>query len=348
MAILQKEFEQFHEEIKLYRFEENATLRGKRDIVLDALRDGLQEMFEEDDEAKPTFAPFNQGSYAMDMGVKPIKDQDYDIDVGLRFHVSREEYGPLDVKGWVYDALDGHTSDVELKRPCVTVNYVGDFHVDLAVYASAEENYGTDYLSKGFRDSKEEYKNWEESDTRGFIELINDHFSDEEGQQFRRVVRYLKRWKDLKFSANGNAAPVGIGLTICAYRSFQPTFHSDFSERKPRDLRAVRRVVDYMRRNFQRRYHEEEDEYASRLCARMPVQPRDDVFDRISNRQMEKLKTKLDDLHNALDEADKEPDPHEAAKIVVSQFGEDFPVPDPDDGAKKSSRPAITTESSSA
>lgn len=348
MAHLQKQFVKFHEKIKLNRFDENATLREKRDIVLDALRDGLDRMFEDEDESRPTFDFFNQGSYAMGTGIEPLKGRDYDIDVGLRFHVDKEAYGPLDVKGWVHDALEDHTEDVELKRCCVTVNYAGEYHVDLAVYASSESNNGQDFLAKGFKGSSEDNKFWERSDAREFIELIDNHLPGDRGRQFRRSIRYLKRWKDYKFSPNGNGAPVGIGLTICAYHWFRSVFENRFTASEARDIYALEKLVQAMHSEFQWRYHEREDESGERLEASMPVAPRDDVFDRMSNRQMGVFKDKLDDLRSALSDAIEEADPHEAAKELQKQFGDDFPVPPQGDSAKKADRPAITTSSSSA
>jgi len=66
---LQSPFMKFHEAILLKRFDENAELREKRDRILKRLRDNLS----------VTFEPFNQGSYSMGTGIKPL-DGDYDID----------------------------------------------------------------------------------------------------------------------------------------------------------------------------------------------------------------------------------------------------------------------------
>jgi hypothetical protein len=70
MANVQKQFEQFHEIIKLD--DENDTLREKRERVLTRLKDGLEKIFEDKEETAPTFSPFNQGSYAMSTGVIPL------------------------------------------------------------------------------------------------------------------------------------------------------------------------------------------------------------------------------------------------------------------------------------
>ena len=66
---LQKEFIEFHDNIKLE--DENETLREKRDILLNKLKKNISE-------EAASYTHFNQGSYAMGTGVKP-EDGDYDM-----------------------------------------------------------------------------------------------------------------------------------------------------------------------------------------------------------------------------------------------------------------------------
>ncbi len=101
---LQKEFEKFHEAIKLIDGVDNAVLRQKRDLLLTDLRDGLKRIFQAKGKTVPTFTHFNQGSYWMGTGVKPL-DGDYDIDIGLQFNFAKGDYLPVEVKTWVLDAL---------------------------------------------------------------------------------------------------------------------------------------------------------------------------------------------------------------------------------------------------
>ena len=114
MADVQKNFLDFHEKIKLD--DENQTLREKRDIVLDVLKNNIS------DDAKQ-YTTFLHGSYSMGTGIKPI-DGDYDIDVGVRFEINKNDYtDPVVPKKWVYDAVEGHTNSVEFKNSCIKVQY---------------------------------------------------------------------------------------------------------------------------------------------------------------------------------------------------------------------------------
>lgn len=351
MAQLQSEFKHFHEAIKLKKYEENAKLRERRDNALEAIREGLKKHFSDSDLPCPKYDWFNQGSYAMNTGVKPL-DGEYDLDVGLRFQVSTtgEYKDPTKLKVLVKDVLENHAGVAEIKRPCVTIDYTrNNYHIDLAIYAASEAN-GTsiDYLAKGFVGSSADNKKWELSDARGFINLVSQKYSGREGEQFRRIIRYLKRWKDYRFRTEGNYAPVGIGLTINVLSFFTPKF--DSFNGSPLDMQALLIVVRALCNSFRNAWHEENGErkLGRRIEAIMPVEPRDDVYDRISNNQMESLESKMNALKDALENAIREPDPHEAAKLMRTHFGDGFPVPDPGDHAKKTKSPAIVTSSSSA
>jgi hypothetical protein len=210
---LQPKFRTFHERIQLRRYSEDATLVQKRDAVLTRLRST----------SPRTFTSFNQGSYEMGTGVKPVAG-DYDIDVGLVFDLSQFHNfeAPRTVKRWVFDAVKDHTSSVSWKEPCITVQYQSSrepvYHVDLAVYG--KDSYGNLYLARGKEHSAD--PRWERCNPKGLTAAIEKLFSGEDAAQFRRVVQYLKRWKDVHFPAEGNAAPVGIGLTLLAYQNFSP------------------------------------------------------------------------------------------------------------------------------
>ena len=152
MLNLQKEFTEFHDNIKLD--DENATLREKRDILLKKLKDNISK-------DAVSYTTFNQGSYAMGTGILP-EDEDYDIDVGLKFSMDKDDYSdPIKPKKWVRDALYGHTKSVEIRRSCVTVTYQIDgesvFHVDFAVYAANNAD-GKMYIAKGKEFSSDDNK----------------------------------------------------------------------------------------------------------------------------------------------------------------------------------------------
>lgn len=352
MANVQKYLKTFHEDIKLGKFEENQILRDKRDIIKKKLEKELSGIFERHGEKCPKFTFRDQGSYEMGTGIKPL-DGDYDIDQGLYFKVGTTAYpDPVVLKQRVHEALDGHTQEVRIRQSCVTVFYQQDgepiYHVDIAVYSDGEMNPdGADQLAKGKEFSTPGYRFWEVSDPQGLTHTILARFEEETDRaQFRRIVRYLKRWKDENFSKDGNAAPRGIGLTILAYDHLQPTYANNF-DFEADDLAALRGIVQAILNRFSYGWDEDEQKSVRRLIVPLPVEPQNDLFERLTNCHMEEFEQKLKELQIALDAASVEVDPVEACKHLISVFGANFPLPSKEETAKKHT-PVIISSSSSA
>lgn len=351
MADLQKYFEQFNGKIKLGRFDENEILRTKRDIIIKKLRTRLKEIFQEMDQIPPTFTSFDQGSYKIGTGTQPV-DGDFDIDEGLVFDIKKDDYpDPIVVKEWVYEALFGHTDNVDVKQPCVTVQYHIDdepvYHVDLPVYAYDGSGTGKIFLARGKLNSLPENRYWQESDPQGLCDLIINRFDGDDGRQFRRAIRYLKRWRDIQFPSRGNAAPVGIGITVAGYNWFSPqkTVIDPFQAKyKYDDLSALRLFVQQMLGQFQSTYCEEE--WATRLSVTVPAAPYDDPFTRMTNLQMAGFKQKLEILRDSLIFAENESDPITACEKLQKQFGDDFPIPVKVETAQQKAAAILTSNES--
>ena len=351
MANVEAHFEQFHEAIRLKRFKENQTLREKRDIILNKLLDELPDVFAAHNEEYPRPVFRDQGSYEMGTGIKPLNG-DYDIDQGVYFPVGTDTYSdPVVLKQRVQEALDGHTKKVVIRRSCVSVAYQRNgedlYHVDLATYADgSKEIDGKARLAKGKENSGEDYRFWEVSNPKGLKDTIFTRFEGYDRDQFRRAVRYLKRWRDVNFSADGHPAPLGIGLTVAAYLYLQ-TVILDRTSGKADDLAALRRLVASILTSFVSTWDADEQNYVRRLSIALPVEPSSDLFAQMTNVQMTNFEDRLKSLKAALDAADDAVDPVEACKELRKVFGKDFPVPDLKETAKQHPR-AIVSSSSSA
>lgn len=299
-------FLKFHETIKLNNADENATLREKRDIILDKLRTRLDR----------SFTSLNQGSYAMSIGIEPLNG-DYDIDVGLVFSGDPRKILPHTVKGGVYQALKDHTQNVMWQRSCITVQYQRKneplYHVDLPVYLKDER--GQLHLALGKEHSSSDLRRWEVSDPIGFIEQFRTRQTGQNAEQLRRVVRALKRWKDVHFAPHGQAAPRGIALSIAAYEYFKPftQLYNPSGASQYDDLSALLHLVQSIRQQFG---------WQNRLVLRMPVAPHDDVCARMTDQQQLELRGGLDKLASWLNEAQRTGDPRQLRRA----FGTDFPL----------------------
>ncbi|ATB35241.1 hypothetical protein CYFUS_000653 [Cystobacter fuscus] len=335
MANIQKYFEQFDEDIRLKRFDENQMLREKRDAIHRRLREKFEAMRRAGADI-PSFETFNQGSYQMGTGIQPAEGGEYDIDVGLRFNCDQTKYSnPVALKQVVADALEGHTSiPTRMRRSCVTVYYKQNgeqaYHVDLAVYVYAHANSSRLVIAKGEHGSGLGDRKWEESSPQELCDWVENRFSNkEEEAQFLRVIRALKRWKTEKFKTDGQNAPSGIGLTVAAGQWFVPSIKRPFSGPIAFDDRtAMRAFVDRMVREFHLAGHKTDGSSLYRLEVRVPVVPHGDIFERMTSGQMSTFRDRLIQLRDQLDAVEHELDPVDACTRMLKEFGEAFPVPD--------------------
>ncbi len=311
MAHLQSQFSRFDQAIKLRYHGQSSELREKRDRVLTRLRNNLQMSFDY----------FNQGSYDMGTGIEPA-DGDYDIDVGVVLNVSPNSTDPITAKTWVYNAVQGHTTDVRFRRNCITVYYqqYGEpkFHVDLAVYT--RDAYDRIHLSVGKQGSALSERKWQEVDPRRLLELVENKYQGDDREQFRRVIRALKRWASERFSKDGNAAPRGIAITASALKWFSPGKTYDWTLGSARyvysDLEALLGMVNSMYNACL---------YQSRLSASLPVPPGNDLFERMSDHQMRTFKDELAKLKSSLDFAVRQTE-QQACQSLRAVFGPAFPA----------------------
>lgn len=319
---LQKEFEKFHDNIKLD--DENETLREKREILLKKLKNNISE-------DAPAYTTFVQGSYAMGTGIKP-ENGDYDIDVGLRFEISKDDYDPLTPKKWVYDALNGHTKSVKIRKSCVTVTYQQNsepvYHVDFAVYANANTD-GKMYIAKGKETSPESDIKWEISDPQGLLDTVKKKYSDaDDRRQFRRVIRYLKKWRDHNSQLTGNGVPSGIALTCLTYHLFSvsKTFDSIGKTYTYNDFMALLNLAKQIQCQFVYQYDIENDMFYHVITENLIVEPYNNLFEKMSCAQMETLYQEFGKMIDKLDAAQKKTKKSEACTLMTELFGKDFPV----------------------
>lgn len=350
MAKVQKQFIEFDDKIRLGTIEGEANLRERREQVLTALKDGLAEIYADKDEKAPNFKKFDQGSYSLKTGIVPVDNKhDYDIDVGAVFDIDHEsdEYkdDPVKIKRLIRDALEKKLEEgtVEIKSPCVTVTFDDGCHVDLAAYADVEMRIDVKLpLARG----KEFAQNpeWETNYPSELARRIKSAFPNkDERKQFRRVLRALKRWRDLKYrSATSHASPVGVGLTVAGLTMFKPQGQELYDNTD--DRAALEKFVRNLLNNFQENQQgDKDDEPGRRLVVTLPFAPHKDVFARMTNNNMGVLEDKLQKLLDDLVEAGEADKNTEACKCLKRQFGKDFPdgEDEEDDSTKNSVRKSL-------
>ncbi len=324
MANVQTYFNKFDKKIRR-SYNDNSILREKRDLLVDDLRVGLRRYFQDYNIRTPRFETFNQGSYAIGTGIEPLRGEDYDIDVGLIFHLSKNDYSSVQVKQWVHDALQSGNRSVEFKRPCVRVQYhrAGSevYQVDLAVYSESPSTWDNQmYLAKGFPGSEPENRIWEVAEPKKLVKLFQQRFQYQgDRDQFRRVIRFLKRWKDFKFRADGHDRPTGIAITACALNWFQSGARYNPSDGKNYydDLTALKNLAQTIIYQFA---------WTGDISVQLPVTPYNDLFEQMSSRQMQNFKDKLELFRDTLGQVESTVHTLTACQVLQGVFGSDFPT----------------------
>lgn len=324
---LQKQFRDFNDAIRL-DYEKKSELSEKREIITNLLND-IEDL--------PSFDVLNQGSYAMNTGIEPIstetKKQEYDIDIALLFNEDKDNLDPIKVKESIYNQIKGHTDyGAKIKKPCVTLTYKKNsekaFHVDIVSYAyqTKESKNSQLYLAKG-KSSDDPEKGWDKGDPRGIIDYIKNKIEDaNEREQCRRIIRYLKRWKSLKFG-NDHAEPASVGITFIVFDLFK-YFEND-------DLSALIYIVQQLKSLFSLAGYDEASNPMYSINYSMPssikVEPNHNLFGKMTDRQMTTFKQKTDKLLEELKSIEDEPDLGEQCRKLRIIFGDDFPIPEKKD-----------------
>ena len=207
--------------------------------------------------------------------------------------------------------------------------------MDLVVYATPDGPEGDYWLAH-------KTKGWREADPAGLVAHVDTYrssFKDTEDNatktdQFRRCVRYLRRWNDVRMPFEAKHKPSGLALVLCATTYGLASAKS--VDQRPKDLIALRGLVGTVSGT------------SARIEAKKPTPEYEDMFGRLSDAQMNSLRSNFGKLRDSLDEADSVADPVDACKTLRGVFGDDFPVPDPEETGKKTSGPAVVPSVSSA
>ena len=256
MADMNSAFIKFGDSIKLSK-----AKRSELCLSRDAIRETIRSSFSDSDRSVKFCM---QGSIAMSTTVNPIDEDDYDLDDGAYlcdYEDADEGEWPSTPAAhkWVKDAVEGQTSaSPKDKNTCVRIPYKHGYHIDMPIYIMKD---GTAYLAH-------KSQGWIKSDAKEFRNWFSDKCKPNDGQ-LRRVVRYLKRWKDCC-----GVELKGIELTILAA--------SNFNEAKGRDDDSLRYTVEDIIESLD-----------GSFGCKKPVEPFEDLFEGFSQ-------TKKDSVMKAL------------------------------------------------
>ncbi|MBA6256450.1 MULTISPECIES: nucleotidyltransferase domain-containing protein [unclassified Colwellia] len=332
---IQAKFLNFHDKIKLGREDdEYKSAREKDDSILKAVKKALK------DEGYPVIEDFLQGSQSTATAVKhPADDFDIDRSVVIAFDDAPDD--PVKVKKIVLKVLeDRGFKNAKIKTPCVTADYSSlSLHIDIPIY---REQNGIYELAIGKNNSNDENKEWSNSDPKGLRDWINSKANyigsaSDKLKQFKRTVRYLKRWRDVKFSSAVVKKIFSIGLTVMAKEKFQPNFDDNG---KTSDLKALRDTISAILNGW---YFNSQGNEQYKVSVDLPTSPYRDIFDGSSVNTGTQLYNKLTSLKNKLDKVIAEGDVIKQCKLLNEIFGDDFEVPSSTSNASTAAKATYVT-----
>ena len=153
-----------------------------------------------------------QGSYALRTLIKPVDDNDeYDADIQIVMNPNLE-WEPKDYILAIHRALkqnQNYADKLRLKTRCVTIDYAGDFHLDVVPRVTFR---GRHYVCNRIDNT------FEETDGTGYRDWFNDK-NRIAGGNLKRAVRILKYLRDHK----NNYTAKSILLTTLAGDTVRPT-----------------------------------------------------------------------------------------------------------------------------
>lgn len=301
MADINNLFSTFNNTISLTKSKSDNLRKGR-----DSLRGEIKEWFSEHDKLQPTFCW--QGSFAMKTVVNPLNDGEYDLDDGVYLSGYSEQDmsdwpSTSTVHTWIKKAVDGHTKNDPIdKDTCVRVVYANGYHIDYPIYIVNDD---TAYLAH-------KAKGWIESDPKAFKKWFIQNVNDE-GEQLRSIVKYLKAWKDFK-----DISLKGIEITILVTENFEAY--------EGRDEKALRYTVTNIISSLE-----------SKFSCIKPVVPGEDLFENVSETKKNNIINGLNNLKSKLISAIDEDDPASASEYMIEVFGDRFPKGEPTEKSEATS-----------
>lgn len=176
---------------------------------------------------------YPQGSLRIGTTVRPLKYQEYDVDLVCELKIDYEKSDPVAVLNAIENRLKQdktYESMIEKKNRCIRLNYANEFHMDILPGCPN----GVDNNGK-LKVPDREVKEWKDSNPKGYaawfqgkvdlyrealikaaaenVEPLPDHEPLERKFPLKRTVQLIKRYRDIYFKNDEKAAPISIVLT---------------------------------------------------------------------------------------------------------------------------------------
>lgn len=162
----------------------------------------------------------------------------YDVDDGVYFIGNEkpyERYAVSTYHDWIYDAVKDHTTKgAERKQTCVRVLYADGHHIDLPIYYKRKD------IENSIPELAHKTNGWIDSDPKAFADWFWGKVDSK--QQLRRIVRYLKAWRDYRHTQSDTKMPCGFVLTILAAENMSQNDRDDIALKET--LEKIQKKID--------------------------------------------------------------------------------------------------------
>lgn len=244
-----------------------------------------------------------QGSYALGTLIKPVDENDeYDADIQIVMNPN-PKWQAKDYINEIHRTLkqnDNYADKVRLKTRCVTIDYAGDFHLDVVPCVTIS---GKHCICNRIDNS------FEETDGTGYRDWFNEQ-SRITGGHLKRVVRLLKHLRDHK----NNYTAKSILLTTLAGNTIKPVDEGTEAVSTVADtlVTVLTRMDDYLQLH----------PYMPEI--RNPVLPTESFNRHWDQRRYANFRDRVHSHALTARRAHTEPSRESAVKIWQGLFGEDF------------------------
>ena len=244
-----------------------------------------------------------QGSYALGTLIKPVDDNDeYDADIQIVMNPN-PSWGAKDYVLEINRTLTGnknYADKLRLKTRCVTVDYAGDFHLDVVPRVTIS---GKHYVCNR-TDNK-----FEETDGIGYRDWFNEK-NRITGRNLKRVVRLLKHLRDHKNSFTAKS----ILLTTLAGNTIKSSDEGTAAVSTVADTleTVLSRMNDYLQ------------QHPNMPVIKNPVLPSEDFNRHWDQRRYANFRNRVQSYAQTAKQAKAEPSAEKAIKLWQELFGDDF------------------------
>ena len=247
------------------------------------------------------------GSHAHQTIIKPVQDND-EFDADIVIFIRDSDFDPdnfvtnyVDLIYNVFRDNDNYKDKVTRKTRCVTINYAGDFHLDVVPCVEYDDTY---YICNRHD------KKYEKTDGDGYKSWLIEKNRIVGGNYFRKSTRLLKFLRDHKdnFSVKSILLTTMLGNEV----DDNDLDDSDFSD-LPTTLKTLsNRLNDFLQNHW------------TIPIIENPVMPEEDFNRHWDDKKYANFRDKFDLYTKRIDEAFEEKNHNESVKKWRKLFGDKF------------------------